>query len=80
MVPFVPSTHFQAGQARLCAMALFLVSQYCRMELGGPCSCLEGPAVPTLLPDSDMKSEGARVDTAGTSDLSVLWSFRVMHS
>lgn len=74
MVPAVPSTHFQGGQARLCVMSLFFVSQYCRMEPGGPCSCLEGPAVPTLFPDSDMKSEGARVDTAGTNDLSVLSS------
>lgn len=74
MVPAVPSTHFQGGQARLCVMSLFLVFQYCRMELGDPCSCLEAPAVPTLLPDSDVKTEGARVNTAGTSDLSVLWS------
>lgn len=72
MVPAVPSTHFQGGQARLCVMSLFLVSQYCRMEPRGPCSCLEGPVVPTLFPYSDMKSEGARVATAGTSDLSVL--------
>lgn len=61
-------------------MALFLFPQYCRMEPGDPCSCLEGPAVPTLLPDLDMKSDSARVDTAGASDLSVLWSSRVVHS